>query len=256
MMTVLLPGLVRRERLSVLALLLVLRATLVQSQSNVPPDMVNAQVGRKPMRLPKSEPYIACAVCQEASERVWDQVEVTAKNAPYGKIGEIEIGNIIKDTCDPDDDLGEWMPFLDLKQESPGAPITFEKQEYIGECRRECMTLVHACRKVFDEHIEDMSELLYKRYEALRHKESSSLDKEKFVSRVCKKWSKSCPGKTMPEGFAHKDEYWIPADEESYRMRRMQHSINKAAGSQSATPVQFLDPMGPQAMFGMGDEDL
>jgi len=52
--------------------------------------------------------------------------------------------------CDADTDEGEWIPMLDVTQKEKGAPIKLEKQEYMGECRRECRTIMHTCAKVGD----------------------------------------------------------------------------------------------------------
>merc|ERR1712048_1324140 len=86
-------------------------------------------------------------------------------------------------------------------------------------------------------------------------KKKAFLTPEKMVSRVCKKMSGACPGKSVPAGFTHKDERWMPIiDEEGYKMRRMQYAMNKQAKEGGASPVQFLDPMG--SMFRESDDDL
>lgn len=64
--------------------------------------------------------------------------------------------------CDADTDEGDWIPMLDISQAEKGSPLKLEPQEYMGECRRECRTVMHACGKVFDEYREDMAEALYK----------------------------------------------------------------------------------------------
>jgi len=60
--------------------------------------------------------------------------------------------------------------------------------------------------QVFDEHREDIAELLYKR---------SPDTEEKLASRVCTKWAKVCPAKAVPASFERKDEFWMPMDEVS-----------------------------------------
>lgn len=43
-------------------------------------------------------------------------------------------------------------------------------------------------------------------------------------------------------------------DEEGYKMRRMQHMLNKQAKDHGSQPVQFLDPMG--SMFREHDDEF
>jgi len=231
------------------------------ADGELPPDMMKSAVGKKPMRLTKSEPYLKCEVCRLATEHIWSEVEAAAKASPYGKIGEIEIGRMVDSICDADDDLGDWITYLDIVQDKPSEPLELKKQEYLGECRRECTTLAHACKVVFEEHREDMTEMLYKHWrpkdaDTRASKQQKSLTAERLTSRVCKKLSKACPGKDMPKSFEHKDEIWMPADEEGLKMRKMQHAINKQSQETGSQPVQFLDPMGPGSMFGMDDEEL
>jgi len=224
----------------------------------MPPDMQEAAVGKKRTRLAKSEPYIKCEVCKFATDEMWSQVEAEAKKVHYTKLGEIEIGEIIESVCEVDDERGEWTSSYDLVQEEPSAPLVLSKMESIGECHRECSTIVHACKAILDEHRDDISQMLYEHTRPVdenKPRKKAPLTAERFRSRVCKKMSSSCPGKAIPKGFKHKDERWMPIiDEEGYKMRRMQHSINKASKEQGTQPVQFMDPMGV-GMFGQGEDD-
>lgn len=236
-------------------------AQQVGEHRDLPPEMMNSAVGTRATRLAKTIPYIQCEVCHLVVAEMWTYTNRAAEKAPYGAIGEMELHNIVRDTCDPQDDLGEWMTMYDLKQNGTGKPVTVEKQEYVGECRRECSTIEHICRTVVDEHADDMAELLFKHFKKARDNsakkdQDKELTQEKFLSRVCKKWSKKCPSKPVPEKFKHKDEYWMPGDPESLKMKRMQHQLNKAASESGAQPVQFLDPMGMNSMMrdGMDDE--
>lgn len=230
-------------------------------EGQLPPEMANSAVGKKATRLAKSEPYIKCDVCTVALGEVWRQVEEAAAKAPYGELGELAIGEKVEAACDPDADEGEWMTFYDVVQAAPSEPLELKKEAFLGECRRECTTIMHACHAVIDEHREDMGEMLYKHTRLKKgaderpSKQGVSLTSEKFISRVCKKLAGACPGKPVPKGFAHKDERWMPADEEGHRMRKMQHNLNKQAQTHGSQKVQFLDPMG--AMFNdMDDGEL
>lgn len=219
-----------------------------------PPELMQSAVGKKPLRLAKTEPFIQCDACKLAANEAWLQVAKKAEELPKGGLGEVEIGEILDLICDADDDLGEWIPFYDIEQKD--GEVTLQKREELGECRKECSTVIHACRAVFEEYREDLSEMLFKHYRLQGDGDGTKnrLSPEKFTSRLCNKMSKVCPGKKAPKGFQHRDEVWMPIiDPESYRMRKMQHALNKQSKEGGSQPVQFLDPMG--SMF-MNDEDL
>lgn len=249
----------RRQMLRVALCAVVAVLECVYSQ-NLPPEMANSAVGKKPTRLAKSEPYVKCTVCKMAAGEAWALVDKKAKTVPYGKIGEMEIGDIIESVCDPDDDNGEWMTYYDIVQNETSAPMELTKQEHFGECRRECTTIAHACRAILDEHRDDMTEMLFKHFRKADEDSKPSKQKEvltlaKYSSRVCKKLSSACPGKTVPKGFKHRDEKWMPLiDEEGFKMRKMQYHMNKAAKETGSQPVQFLDPMG--SMFQTHDDEM
>mmetsp|Transcript_28684 Transcript_28684/g.88691 ORF Transcript_28684/g.88691 Transcript_28684/m.88691 type:complete len:236 (-) Transcript_28684:28-735(-) len=193
----------------------------------------------------KTAQQLECAVCKRATEQLWTKTMDLRENAPYKKPSEDMYMDAIEQICNPDKDLGEWIAHIDITQSERGAPLKLEAQEYLGECRRECRTIASACRTVYDEHREDMAESLYKR-------DASTL--EKFASRVCNKWAGVCPAKSPKKPYLHPDEYWMPVDEEMYRMRKMQDVINDQATKYKKQPVQFVDPM--QAAFFGDDEDF
>lgn len=68
--------------------------------------------------------------------------------APRGKIGEDDLIEMGEHVCDPDTDEGEWITMIDLDQEKQGSPIKLSQQPHLGECRRECRTISHACALV------------------------------------------------------------------------------------------------------------
>lgn len=125
------------------------------------------------------------------------------------QVGEEEFQELTFNVCDPDLDEGEWITMYDVVQHIPGSGndeedggdldedseeavaaaagstaggrIAVEKQEYVGECRRECRTIQRACNNVLEEYREDLAELLWKR---------TPDTLEKLSSRVCTKWAK------------------------------------------------------------------
>lgn len=192
--------------------------------------------------IPGTSKYIECSVCKVATQEVWDQAASAREAAPW--IGEDKFQEIAEGVCNPDLDGGEWITFYDLVQAEKGAAIKLEKNKYLGECRRECRSIAKACRTVYDEVREDVAESLYKR---------DASTAEKFKSRVCQKWAGVCPAKKVPENFEHPDEFWMPVDEEMYKMKRMQQMINKQAEKYGKQQVQFVDPM-QNAMYMDPDE--
>jgi len=164
------------------------------------------------------------------------------------RIGEDDLIDIATALCDPDSDEGEWLLYYDVTQPNGrGGALKLEKQEYVGECRRECRTVAHACSKVFDEHREDVAELLWKR---------NPDTPEKLASRVCTKWAKVCPAKAVPADYERSDEFWMPMDEDSWKMRNMEKTMNKLTQQNGAQPVKFVDPMGGMMMGSDGwDEE-
>lgn len=100
--------------------------------------------------------------------------------------------------------------------------------------------MAHACGTVLEDHREDVAELLWKQ-------EPSTLDK--LASRVCTKWARACPAKPVPASYERKDEWWVPMDEDSFKMRSMERQLNKLSQEAGSQPVKFVDPMGGM-MFG------
>ncbi|KAJ8599143.1 hypothetical protein CTAYLR_008301 [Chrysophaeum taylorii] len=229
----------RRRRLLLRTTTIAALATGISAQF---PGMPGMPSEARP--ISKSAKLIECGVCKIATQEVWEQTEAARETAPGGRLGEDDLQEITNSVCDPDLDQGEWITLYDVEQADVGAPLKLKKEEYLGECRRECRTIAKACRAVYDEYREDIAESLYKR-------DASNL--EKLKSRVCQKWAGVCPAKKVPPTYAHPDEYWMPVDEEMYKMKKMQQVINKQANKYGKQPVQFVDPMS-SAMF-MDDED-
>jgi len=197
----------------------------------------------------KDVPYVSCEVCKRAVAEVYRIVEESRKVAPYGKLGEEEMMEVTENICNPETDEGTWIQMEDLSQSKAGMSIKLITQDMIGECRRECRTIEKACGNVFDEYREDLAELLYK-------SQKTPMSLEKISSRVCTKWSKVCPAKTVPASYKRKDEYWMPMDEESYKIHSMEKQMNKLSKQAVSQPVKFVDPMGGMMMGSNGwDEE-
>lgn len=138
------------------AFLLAIAAFVVRGVVGQFPGMPGMPTEARP--ISKTANLIQCAVCKLATQEVWDQTEAARVAAPSGRLGEDEIQEIASDVCNVDVDGGEWISFYDITQTEAGAPIKLDKQDYLGECRRECRTIVKACRAVYDEFREDVAE--------------------------------------------------------------------------------------------------
>ena len=53
--------------------------------------------------------------------------------------------NLTETICDPMEDEGEWLTYLDVVSEKRKAKLVNKNE--LGECNRECMTLADACGK-------------------------------------------------------------------------------------------------------------
>ncbi len=109
-----------------------------------------------PRPMHSDVPYLQCQVCKLAVAEVWKVAESMRAAAPRGKVGEDEFIELATSVCNADLEEGDWLAMYDVTQKGAGTPLKLEKQEYMGECRRECRTLAHACALVFDEHREDI----------------------------------------------------------------------------------------------------
>ena len=78
---------------------------------------------------------------------------------------------------------------------------------------------------------------------------------EKLASRVCSKWAKMCPAKAVPKTYDRKDEFWYPMDEDSWKMRNMEKTMNQLTSKHGKQPVKFVDPMGGMMMGSDGWDD-
>jgi len=202
---------------------------------------------RKARPMHQDVPHLLCATCKLAVEEMVELAASARKQTPGGKVGEDDLIEIGERICDPDTDEGEWISMYDVSQDGKGRPLKLEKQEYLGECRRECRTIAASCAKVFDEFREDLAEVLWK---------DPTVGVERLASRVCSKWSRVCPANQVPASYERRDEWWMPMDEDSFKMREMEKQLNRLSEKAGSQPVKFVDPMGGMMMGSDGwDEE-
>lgn len=64
--------------------------------------------------MEKDSPYIACQVCKFTIENLFDAVANERNEAPYKKIDEGQIQEIIDTVCQADHKNGEWLRKIDI----------------------------------------------------------------------------------------------------------------------------------------------
>ena len=149
----------------------------------------SANAKKKEYKPVKDElPHIACDVCRRAVSNLVDAVDDMRDHAPYKKIDEMQIAEIIDDICNPEEEIGYWIRKLDivsvqkkgdtfLNMEEPGGiflniyRLILESPHImcrtwigISKCETECKTISASCVDLFEEEIDrdDLSALLWK----------------------------------------------------------------------------------------------
>ena len=122
---------------------------------------------KKPKTAQKVDlPGIACDVCTMAIETLYDEVQGMRKNAPYNKVEELQIQNMIENMCKSDDESGEWMRHADIvtKEKNGKSYARLEVPGGISKCETECLTVARSCDDLFENEIDqdDLSAILYK----------------------------------------------------------------------------------------------
>jgi hypothetical protein len=111
-------------------------------------------------------PYIACDVCQRALENLFDSVEKTRNEAPYKKIGEETIQDLILASCSPDDIGGEWIRKVDIvnTKKETGTFLDLQTPGGVSKCGAECKSIVSSCDSLLKDEIDpdELSAILWK----------------------------------------------------------------------------------------------
>ena len=128
-------------------------------------------------------PHIGCDVCRLAVAEVYLASEKAREVAPYRKLKEMTIFEIIDKVCVPDGAAGLWMRTLDIveRRDSGRRYLSLVTPGGISTCGRECGTIEKSCIDLFDEDIDrdELAVLLWK------DKISSMEEFQVCKSRVC-----------------------------------------------------------------------
>ena len=110
--------------------------------------------------------HIGCDVCLKATEQIYSASEVARSKAPYRKLNEMTIFEIIDKVCTPDESGGLWMRAYDIveRKQNGRRYLSLEAPGGMSTCGRECGTIEKSCIDLFDEDIDrdELAVLLWK----------------------------------------------------------------------------------------------
>jgi hypothetical protein len=118
-----------------------------------------------PKDVEKDIPYISCQVCKKAVDNLYTSVQTARNEAPYKKLDEGKIQEIIEVICDPDNKGGEWLRKFDIVQQKKkdGTFLVLEEPGGVSKCETECSTIVKSCKSLLNEiDLDDLSAALWK----------------------------------------------------------------------------------------------
>lgn len=100
--------------------------------------------------------HIGCDVCLKATAQVYNAAEAARIKAPYKKLNEMTIFEIIDNVCNPSNSAGLWIRTQDIVEykDSGRRYLTLDQQQGMSTCGRECGTIEKSCIDLFDEDID------------------------------------------------------------------------------------------------------
>jgi len=160
--------------------------------------------------------YLKCPMCEELSKELLRRTNALRKEPEHLGFdwSEAAVVNLTETICDQLEDEGEWLTYLDIVEEKRKAKLVNKKE--LGECNRECMTLVDVCETVIDATQYEFSSLLYK----------GQLKRSALTQKVCYDESGLCPGKKISKKI--KDfgsEKWKKGDSQARQMEKMMKAM-------------------------------
>ncbi len=188
--------------------------------------------------LKKDLPYIACSVCSEMVNAAEIAVTDARQVAPYQKLDELEVQEILDTVCLPKHKHGEWMRSIDIQQ-GDDLRLVFARPGGVSKCEHECKTIAHSCKDILDDVYDDFSAALW------RNKEGLDL-----VHEVCQDWADVChdglQNKRMKKSRVRKDYPYRAMDQTEFDMEQLQESMGQMGMGGSM--------LTPEMMAGMGGD--
>jgi hypothetical protein len=223
-------------------------------------SLVSGQVDEGKV-LKKDLPYIPCGVCHALVEGAFARVSELRAAAPYQKLSEGEIQDVLDKVCDPKSADGVWIRALDIV-EGDDRVLVLEKAGKHGKCRHECKTIAQSCENVVEDLLDNFSSELWK----------GEHSADELATLACTQWTDVC-GKNgrdrkMKESRNRKDYPYDEMTEKDFGMEQMMAELqgmgmggsmyNRDEMMQDMQgmygDMDGMDPYGDMGMGGMGGD--
>ena len=117
-------------------------------------------------------PGIACDVCTLSIENLYGELKELREAAPYNKITELQVQEMLENICKTDDKIGEWIRYIDITTIEKNDGKSYAKIEIPGgvsKCESECLTVASSCESLYNTEIDqdDLSDILWKNKHSL-----------------------------------------------------------------------------------------
>lgn len=214
---------------------------------------VGTVAGKKPVTPAQRDvKHVACDVCTKAVEELYETASEARKIAPYHKLDEETVQDLIEGLCKAEEKSGEWIRELDIvtKNTEKGDFLELETPGGVSKCKEECGTIAESCKLLIDDEIDadDLSAVLYK----------NKLTRKELKSKVCREWSGRCSSKAKPINYQREEIPFEEISEKDLQMEQMMAQM-KAAGMGGMSMYNKDDMEGMMANGGMpgmgGDYD-
>ena len=108
---------------------------------------------------------ISCDVCNYLMDGLYAEANIQRKSAPYQKLDEESIQDLVSAICKSNKKEGEWMRKLDVvhKKTDNGIVLELVQPGGISKCKEECKTISQACDALLDGDIDpdDLAVLIW-----------------------------------------------------------------------------------------------
>ena len=178
-------------------------------------------------------PHIGCSVCNAVVEATYNIIADRREKAPYKKLDELKIVEVLDTVCNPQGPEGKWIRMVDIVEVKQGGRryLELETPGGMGKCDKECMTIARSCKDLLEEDLDrdELSPLLYK---------NTIKTVEALQEKVCKKMCKRCSDKRATTnkplangGKKRVDEEFKPVNDKDIEMEEMLANMEKSGMS-------------------------
>ena len=215
--------------------------------------MASAQPGKedKGKVLKKDLPHIPCGVCMEVVASAYESVADKRSGAPYQKIDEGQVYEVLDDVCKPKSKMGEWMRGLDIV-EGEDRVLRLERPGGVGKCESECKTIAKSCETVLDEIVDNLSGALWK----------NKASKDDMQKTACQEWSDVCSSKGSDKPIKasrnRKDFKFKPIEQKDLDMEQLMESMAGMGmgGASMHSRDDLMDMYGDMDGYGGGMDGM